>query len=242
LTNLKGHDKSVCCLKLLDSNRNHLASGSSDARILIWDCSTSSRLHTLDGHHDGSWVACLADLPSGFLVSGGGCFDGRIKVWDITKKKSIHSLKDFKKKGDWNQIYTLKALPQSQDLFVSSSSDDVIKIWNSLLGRCVKILYGHTNAVTDLEFNLSNQLLSCSKDGSIRIWEIKNVLLSVKCVRVLKGGFEQPEACLRMNKTNGKLLSGSKGAIRIWNMETGQCEHTIQTEHSITNMELCLCY
>ena len=235
---MKGNDKSICCLKLLESNRNHLASGSSDARILIWDCLTSSRLHILDGHDNGSWVACLTELPCGFLASGGGCFDGRIKVWDIANNKQIHSLKDFQKERYWNQIYSLKALPQSQDLFVTGSSDDVIKIWNARLGRCVKNLYGHTNAVTDLEFNLSNQLISCSKDGSIRIWEIKNVLLSVKCVRVLKGEFEQPEVCLRMNK----LLSGSKGAIRIWNMETGQCEHTIQTEHSITNMELCLCY
>ena len=115
---MKGNDKSICCLKLLESNRNYLASGSSDARILIWDCLTSSRLHTLDGHDNGSWVACLTELPCGFLASGGGCFDGRIKVWDIANNKPIHSLKDFQKERYWNQIYSLKVLPQSQDLFV----------------------------------------------------------------------------------------------------------------------------
>ena len=103
---------------LKDSNHNHLASGSSDTIILTWYCLTSSRLHKLDGQIYGSCVACLTELPCGFLVSGGGCFDGRVKVWDIVNHKSIHSLKDFQKERYWNQIYSLKVLPQSQDLFV----------------------------------------------------------------------------------------------------------------------------
>ena len=239
---MKGHTNSICCLKHLDSNPTHLASGSSDNSIKIWDCLTSNCLYNLNGHQSGSWIACLADLPCGYLVSGGGCFDGTIKIWDMALNKSIQEIKDFEKERYWNQIYCLRALPQSQDLFVSGSSDSAIKIWNARWGRCIKYLYGHTDAVTDLEFNLSNQLISCSKDGTIRIWDMRNILLSVKCVRVLKGQFDQAESCIRLSKTDGKLLSGSRGMVRVWNMETGECEKTIKTDYSITSLDLCLCY
>ena len=200
-------------------------------------------LHNLLGHNFDSWIACVTEMPDGLLISGGGCFDGNIKVWNVAENKCVHILREYSKERYWNQIHCLRVMPQSNDLFISGSSDDDIKIWNVRLGRCVKYLHGHTNGVTDLEFDLSNQLISCSKDGTIRIWKIKSFLLSsVKCIRVLKCKFEQPEMCIRFNKANGKLLSGSRRAIRIWSLETGECEKTIQTEYSMSHVDLCLSF
>ena len=142
-------------------------------------------LHNLFDGRDSGWdgIRCITEMPDGILISGSGRFGGNIKVWNVAENKCVQKLRDFHKDRYWNQIHCLRVVPQSKDLFISSSTDDDIKIWNVRLGRCVKSLRGHTNAVTDLEFDLSNQLISCSKDGTIRIWKFQSfVLSSVKCI------------------------------------------------------------
>ena len=205
-------------------------------------------LHNL---FDYTWIdgiVCMTEMPDGILISGSGRFDGNIKVWNLVENKCLHKLRDFCEEYFWNQIHCLRVMPQSNDLFICGSSDDDIKIWNVRLGRCVKSLRGHTNAVTDLEFDSSNQLISCSKDGTIRIWKFQSFLLSsVKCIRVLNVLCIVYKCivyvlCIRFNKANGKLLSGSRGAIRIWSLETGECEKTIQTEYSMSHVDLCLSF
>lgn len=57
---------------------------------------------------------------------------------------------------------------------MSSSSDLTIKLWDLANDyQCCKTFYGHEHNISYVDFVLGGDyLLSCSRDKSIRLWEI----------------------------------------------------------------------
>ncbi|MDP9119823.1 MAG: TIR domain-containing protein [Acidobacteriota bacterium] len=74
---LRGHEKGVFSLAALD--QNHIASGSLDKTIRIWDLTTQETLRVLRGHE--SEVMGLAALSSNLLASASA--DQTVKVWHV---------------------------------------------------------------------------------------------------------------------------------------------------------------
>ena len=72
---MKEHTDWIKCLVVLPNV--HLASGSEDATIKIWDTNTGKQIKTLEGHTYG--INSLAVLPNGYLASGSE--DTTIKIW-----------------------------------------------------------------------------------------------------------------------------------------------------------------
>lgn len=60
-------------------------------------------------------------------------------------------------------------------LFASSSKDGDIRIWDSVLCRCVKILTSHTRSVTALRWGGSGLIYSASQDRTIKVWRAEDV-------------------------------------------------------------------
>jgi ribosome assembly protein 4 len=54
-------------------------------------------------------------------------------------------------------------------MLASESWDGTIKIWNTLMGECVKILSDHSG-ITSLIMMNDNMLASGSEDKTIKIW------------------------------------------------------------------------
>ena len=71
----RGHDRVVCCVKVLKGDR--LVSGSWDKTLKIWNSNTSS--HTLRGHVGR--VNCIVALPESRLVVSASC-DRTLRLWD----------------------------------------------------------------------------------------------------------------------------------------------------------------
>jgi WD40 repeat protein len=74
---LRGHERGVVSLAMID--RNHLASGSIDKTIRIWNLNSQETVQVLRGHE--SEVTGLAPISSRLLVSAGA--DRTIKLWDL---------------------------------------------------------------------------------------------------------------------------------------------------------------
>ena len=68
------------------------------------------------------------------------------------------------------------------NLIISGSYDNTIKIWNINSGTCIKTLEGHIYSVNSVAIK-DNLIISGSTDNTIKIWDISTGL----CIKTLEG-------------------------------------------------------
>lgn len=57
----------------------------------------------------------------------------------------------------------------------SSSKDGSLRVWDTVLGRCEKILTGHTQSVTCVKWGGDGLLYTSSHDRTVKVWRAKDV-------------------------------------------------------------------
>ena len=114
------HTAQVNALKLI--NRTHLASGSDDKTIKIWDFTTLKCTSTLNTPNNET-VLSLALLKNNFLASG--C-DGanKIFIWNLDFAGLVATLD-----GHTAKVNTLEVL--NDGILASGGADSTVRLWNS---------------------------------------------------------------------------------------------------------------
>jgi len=128
-------------------------------------------------------------------------------------------------KGALDAVLSLQIL---QDLFYYGSHDGAIRSFNLKNGRRIQVLKGHTSWVNELTSPVVNEphhlpdskpfntLYSCSRDGTIKIWDIQNA----ECLVTLSG-HEGPVNSIDVVYEKGLLASGSHdGTTILWDLKT----------------------
>lgn len=64
----------------------------------------------------------------------------------------------------------------------SSSKDGSVRVWDTVLGRCEKILTGHTQSVTCVKWGGDGLLYTSSQDRTVKVWRAKDVSVAVLVV------------------------------------------------------------
>jgi len=112
-------------------------------------------------------------------------------------------------------------------ILASGSRDEMIKLWDVLIGRELYTLKDYISWINSVVFSPHGQLLALgSRDDTIKIWEVS--MWWGRKVRTLKGHTSWVESVAF--SPNGKLLaSGSADhTVKLWDVSTGEKLYTLK--------------
>ena len=153
----------------------------------------------------------IRNYNGNFLYAGDS--DGNLLEYDLEtliEKRRVHS--------DWDSVIALAISHNDSRLFSSccSSSNIVIKIYNTQDFTLINKMYGHLKAITSIVINSkSTRIFSGSCDSKIMIWDA----LNFKKIGEFKGHTDAIRS-LVLDSNEDSIFSGSDDkSIRGWNLK-----------------------
>lgn len=160
------HEDSVNCLSV---KSNLLASCSADCKVIIWDVDSLAKKISVGFKDVLNVVKWSNDCK--FLISAG--WDKILYVYSYDKQKVLAELSGHS--GDVTCIYYF----QNQDLMVSGSTDNSVRLWDLGNKRLDHIYTGHRSRVTSISVNEEGeQIASGSWDKCVKVWNVRSKKLS----------------------------------------------------------------
>lgn len=150
--------------------------------------------------------------------------DKTVRIWDLASGTSVRTLRPPVGLGRAGTLYA-GAISRDGRLAIAGvgpqPDETPIFMVNLLSGQIDRILKGHTDIVTGLDFTPDGKfLVSVSQDKTGRIWNVT----SGECAHVLQGH----QAAVRRLAVSGdsqKVVTGSfDGTARVWSIQTGKEE------------------
>jgi F-box and WD-40 domain protein 1/11 len=136
---------------------------SKDTTIKIWDRETGELRQTLMGHRG---PVNAVQVRGNLLASASG--DGMSKLWRLEDGICI---KEFQSKD--RGLACVEFSEDGRTIF-AGGNDQVIYEYDTITGRRVRELRGHTNLVRSLHLDSANsRIISGSYDHSIKVWDAK---------------------------------------------------------------------
>lgn len=188
-----------------NSDNTILASGGTDANIILWDLKTFREMRTLKGHI-APVEALEFDFETGWLYSTGR--DNRLIAWNIQKGKI-----EFDVKAHEMEVWDLR-IDYFRGNVITASADKTISIWDKSTGELQKTFYGHSQDMTAISISSDwNYLFSTSKDLSLKTWDLNNgqELKSLTMDRTWVNDLS------RSPINNVYASGGHDKVIRVWN-------------------------
>ncbi|CAJ0920983.1 unnamed protein product, partial [Mesorhabditis belari] len=175
---LTGHMAEVRCVQF-DGKR--VVSGSFDSTVKVWNVQTGECLHTLTGHTNPV-LSLLFEPERDLVVSGSedrtmrvdfasGREDRTIRVWDVRRGTCIAILHSHEMLIGAHYGMQLRG-----NILVSCFTYTDVGVWDIRNGgSCIHRLQGvnsHTDYITSFQLLDSGLLVTSSRDGSVKLWDV----------------------------------------------------------------------
>jgi WD40 repeat protein len=204
---LKGHSEAIYSIAFTPDGK-HVVTGSGDRSIKVWDSATGKENKSFGGPSGHQNLVLSVSLsPDGGSIASGSS-DNTAKVWDFPSSTPLRAL--AKSEG----MSVLAISPDGAKL-AGGDKDGHVRIWNSVDGKELFALKGHSGGVTGLAFNSNGQLLvSCGKDKTLRFWNpVNGQSLGVV------GAHAAEVRGLAVSPNNNALYSaGAEGSLKFWTL------------------------
>lgn len=199
LRTMEGHPDTIWSV-VFSPDGAHVASGSGDDTIRIWEIITGAHLHTFRANSMA--VSSVAFSPKGDQIASGSN-NNAIQLWDVASGAHLRTLK-----GHTLRVTSVVFSPDGT-FIASGSNDRTVRLWTAHGDRT---LSGHTDSVVSVAFSPdSAYVTSGSFDKTIRIWDTDGTQL-----RTLKGHSSHVQS-VAFSPDGTCIASGSKDStLRIW--------------------------
>lgn len=185
-----------------------LASGGKDGTARLWRVPTGRQFAVLGGHK--SWVTAVAFSPRATFVATASR-DGTGRVWAIGKVQPVSVLADHT-----NPLTDISFSPNGE-MVATASSDRTARVWKADTGAVLSTLAGHRDAVTGVRFVDNIDLITGSRDATVRRWYIVNAPL-LKLVTdlpqpIARARFVNAQRIEAVTADGTRLLTTRDGAV-----------------------------
>ncbi len=164
-----GHRLDVTGVAVSKDPKNPLiVSCSEDGTAMVWERG-NPQPRKIFNHPDP--VRCVACTPPGsdLNLALTGDQNGEARLWDLddTSDKPARKLK-----GQHRGAIRCVAFSPDGKLCATGGEDNDIMLWDTASGELRYHIAGHRNSVTSLSFTPDVDLVSASKDDTIRVWKL----------------------------------------------------------------------
>jgi WD40 repeat protein len=197
-----------------------LYTAGTDGEIVAWkiDCKNDT-MHKHFGEKNRGGIYSLSINKTKKLMASVSQ-DCMVKIWDLDSSGNSANLKcQYSFPGYSGYIYQAKFVPNEENMLISSSNEDAIRVWDASLKKNNSTeLIGHKGEVHAIAFSPAdnNIFTSASSDNKIIIWDFKNR-------RSLKTLHEHNNRVwtLAFSPDGSILASGSyDGTVIIWDLQS----------------------
>ncbi len=208
---LKGHANYVNSVTFSPDGKM-LVSSSGDGTVRLWDVATGTEIRPLKPPTNQPVIASISFSPDGKLLVGAAT--NQVVLWEIgggTVIRAFNNPRNLK-------VEPVLFSPDGKWIAVGYNTDGEIDLWNvDDNSNPARIFKGHSDTVWSLQFSLdSKQLISGSKDKTIKIWDIANPNANDPIATL--AGHTSSVSTVRRSADGSTLASGATDGIRLWSL------------------------
>ncbi|KAI0307444.1 WD40-repeat-containing domain protein [Multifurca ochricompacta] len=224
-----------------------VTSAQDDAHPRVWDLLTGEEIGRLRGH-----VGTVKALQVEAHLCATGATDGAVRLWDLRQWDLSDVLEEAEEDGEGTGtdggVVVERPRTEINGVRTSRGSEE------DALGPCVRVLEGHSKAVTALYFE-NDTLVTGASDKTLRQWDLAtgqcvmtmDILWAISHPSTVPAGHLPGFPLAGATAAAGAfalglyedfigavqsweyaLVSGSgDGAVRMWDMRTGQAHRTL---------------
>ncbi|OAX31946.1 WD40 repeat-like protein [Rhizopogon vinicolor AM-OR11-026] len=146
-----------------------VVSGSNDGRVQLWHIMEEMAGNPWEGHN--ATVRYLDWSPNACEIASGS-EDGTMRRWNPDTGRQI--VPPIETGHGWVPEVIVLVQGRAHIFSGPGSLDDTIRKWQSIDGKELVVLRGHTNAITSICLSPNERhFVSASRDCSVRIWDLQ---------------------------------------------------------------------